>query len=297
MPLFCRPRAFPVRIIGVLLALALLAGCSAVRLGYNHLASIGYWWLDGYADFDEAQTHRVRAELAALQEWHRRSELPAYAVLLQRMQGLAGGPVSAAQVCQLAAQMRLHAQRLGERSAQGLAAVAPMLRPEQLRHLAQQFDKHDRKWREEWLDVAAAEREERRLERAMERAEMFYGRLEEPQRAILRQGLATSGDDARLSWRERQRRQQDILQTLQEHAANAQPGAPARHVEAEMRALLQRSLDSPDPAYRQTLDRRIAGSCRTVAALHNSTSTAQRRHALDKLRHYEDDLRALSAER
>lgn len=294
MSFSCRARAVLPRIIGALLAVSLLASCSAVRIGYNNLATISYWWLDSFADFDEAQTQRLRTELAALHDWHRSGELPAYAALLHRMRSLAGGPVSASQVCQLAEQVRGHAQRLGERSARRLAAVVPTLRPEQLRHMAQQFEKRDRTWREKWLDVSPAKRNAQRLEQAEEWAEMVYGRLEEPKLALLRQGIASSSFDARLSWRERQRRQQDILQVFGEHSGNKDRPA---HVQAEMLALVERSLHSPDPAYRHTLDQRLAENCRTVAALHNSTSAAQRRHAAETLRNYEDDLRALSAQR
>lgn len=297
MPLFSRPRAIPTRIIGALLALTLLASCSAVRIGYNNLASVSYWWLDGFVDFDEAQTRQVRAELAMLHDWHRRSELPAYAALLDRMAALAGGPVSAAQVCQLAEQVRTHAQRLGERSAQGLAAVVPTLRPEQLRHMAEQFDKRDRKWRGEWLEVPAAEREERRLKQAVDRAETLYGRLDEQQRALLRQGLAASGFDARRSEAERLRRQQDILQTLKEHARGAQPVERSSHLAGEMLALVQRSIDPPDLAHRRYAAALLDGNCRLLAALHNSTSAEQRRHAVATLRDYEADAHALSAQR
>ena len=56
------------RIIGVLLAAAVLAACSAVKLAYNNLPELSYWWLDGYLDFDGAQTPRVRDELTELRE-------------------------------------------------------------------------------------------------------------------------------------------------------------------------------------------------------------------------------------
>ena len=47
-------------IIGLLcLALAGLSGCSALRLGYNTAPELAYWWIDGYADFDDAQAPQV----------------------------------------------------------------------------------------------------------------------------------------------------------------------------------------------------------------------------------------------
>lgn len=279
------------RIIGALL-LVFLAGCSAVRIGYNNAPALAYWWLDGYVDFNDAQSALVRNSLAELQAWHRREELPAYAELLRQMQQLAPGDVTPPQVCALSSAARRHVQRLGEQAAEGMARMVPRLQPDQLRHLAQQFDKHNQTWREEWLDGSPAELQARRLKRTLERTESFYGRLSEAQRTLLRQRIASSGFDPELAWRERLRRQQDMLQVLREYRNGDRPA----HVKAELLALVQRSLDSPDPVYRAQFEQLLLDGCQTMAALHNSASPAQRRRLADKLRDYEADARALALE-
>jgi len=51
----------------MLAATLLLSGCGvALRLGYNQGPSLAFRWLDGYAEFDDAQSLRVRG---ALDEW------------------------------------------------------------------------------------------------------------------------------------------------------------------------------------------------------------------------------------
>lgn len=286
-----RPRAFLLRIIGALLPL-LLAGCSTLQIGYNNAATLSYWWLDSYLDFTEPQTSQAREALAALHAWHRRDELPAYSALLRQAQALAGGQVSAQQVCALVPPIEGALRRLGEQAATSLSPLLPNLRPEQLQRMAQQFDKNNRKWRAEWLDIPPAELQARRLKRAVERAESLYGRLEQHQVTVLQQGMHASPFDARLGWRERLRRQQDILRTLQEHGGS--PDRPA-HLKAEMLALIERSLHSPDPALRSQFEAITAGGCRMIAALHNSASATQRQQLQDTLRDYEADLRALAA--
>lgn len=285
-----RLRAFLPRIIGGLL-LVLLTGCSAIKIGYNNAPSLTYWWLDSYIDFNQAQTHQVQEDLAMRHTWHRKNEVPAYAETVRRMQRLAMAQVTPAQMCDLSTQVRAHLQRLGEQSEPVISGVVPTLKPEQLRHLALQFDKRNQKWREEWIEGSPAELRARRLKLAVERAEMLYGRLEEAQLAILRSSIASSSFDAGVSYREVLRRQQDILQTLKEHSSG-----PARstHIKAEMLALIGRSLNSPDPVYRSYLEKMLAEGCRTLAALHNSTSPAQRENAMNRLRGYEEDLRALA---
>ena len=285
-----RLSAFLPRIIGALFLLV-LGGCSAVKIGYNNAPALAYWWLDGYVDFHDAQAVQVRDSLAGLHAWHRKTELPLYADVLRQVQRMAAGPVTPQQVCEISDQVRARVNSLGEQASEGMSRVVPTLKPPQLRHLAQQFDKHNQSWREEWLDGTPAERTARRLDKALERAEGFYGRLDEPQRAVLRQSIQNSAFDATLAWRERQRRQQDLLQVLREHSQ----GVRAAHVKAEILALHQRNMDSPDPAYRGMFERVVSDSCRDLAALHNSTNANQRRELLKTLKNYENDLKALMA--
>ena len=280
------------RIIGALL-LALLAGCSAVQTGYNNAPTLLYWWLDGYFDFNDAQATPVRRSLEELQAWHRREELPVYVSPLREIQLLAAGPVTPAQVCPQLERARGHLVRAGLQGAEGLARLAPTVQAEQLRYLTRQFDKHNQSWREEWLDGSPDELLERRLNRTADRYSDFYGRLSDAQTALLRQRLAESGFDARVAWRERLRRQQDLLAALQEHRGADRPA----HVKAEMLALVQRSLEPPDPAARRHFEQVLQHGCQTLVLLHNSASAEQRRRLAGKLRGYETDLQALIAAR
>lgn len=281
------------RIIGLLLlpALLMLGGCSTTRLGYEQAPMLLTWWLDGYLDLDSPQAAQARQQLQAVQGWHRRQELPAYVALLRQMQTLGAAPVSAPQVCALVEPLRTAAQRLAVETSPLAASLLPTLTPAQQQHLAAQLDKRDREWREEWLDGSPAERLERRLKKARERAEDFYGRLSDAQRNLLRQRLAESTLDIQLSWRERQRRQQDLLALVREHAGSHR----ASHVQAEWLAWWQRSLDSPDAAYRAQLARLQTEACENLAELHNLATPSQRQRLLAKLQGYEADLRSLMA--
>jgi hypothetical protein len=51
---------------------------------------------------------------------------------------------------------------------------------------------------------------------------------------------------------------------------------------------------SPRPDYAAYSARVIQANCALAAQLHNSTSAAQRQHAIDKLKGWEGDLRALA---
>ena len=123
-----------------------------------------------------------------------------------------------------------------------------------------------------------------------DRAELFYGRLEPVQLAAFRVRVAGSIFDAGLSYREFLRRQQDALQTLR----RIQDGqAEGLSVSTEMRALLERTLNSPDAHYRNYTNKLMQENCSTFATLHNSSTLAQRLRLMETLINYLADARSL----
>jgi hypothetical protein len=279
-------------IISLLLGVFALSGCSAVRLGYSSAPGLGYWWLDGYADFDNSQSVRVKADLQALQDWHRKEELPLYSEMLKNLQTSAPGNVTPEQVCTLYAYLLTRVQATADRMVPTAAAIIPSLQPAQLEHMSREFDKRNRQWREEWVDGTPAARLERRTKSLVDRAESFYGRLSDAQLKLVIAQLESSSFDPAMQYREMVRRQQDGLQTVRA-LRNAAPSPTESHVHAELRGLLERSLRSPDPVYRQHQEQLTAQGCASIAALHNSTTVAQRVKLAQALQGYEGDARAL----
>ncbi|MEY3382124.1 MAG: DUF6279 family lipoprotein [Hylemonella sp.] len=292
MSRFPRLPAWFARIINVLVLTAALSGCSAIRLAYNQSPMMLHWWLDDYADFDAEQSKQLRDQLKALQSWHRSQELPLYVNLLAEVQQLAQGPVSHPQICQIYEQFRPRLQRLSEEAATGLAVTAPLLKPEQLAAIAKQFDKTNRKWRKEWLDITRNELLELRVKKNREQLEDFYGPLSEQQISVLRQLKAASEFDPRKAWTERLQRQDELLQVLRQQSKAKNPD----QVVADIRAHLRRQLIAPDTPYRSQSELRLREGCRSIAAVHNIASAEQRQHLMHKLQDYQADLRALAAQ-
>jgi hypothetical protein len=281
------------RLAGIILALALalgLAACSAVKLGYGNLAHLGYWWLDGYVDFSDEQAPAVRDELAQLHAWHRQQELPRVLDLLARMEQMAPGEVSAQQACTLFAEVRARLDAVAQHAEARLAAIATTLTGRELRHMQRKFRRNNETYQEDWLDVPAARMQEKRYDRMLERLETLYGRLEAPQRAVLRQRIAQSAFDPARSHAEWQRRQHDLLQVLRRVAHR---GTPEPEAGALLRGWLARVAQAPDPAYRAYQATLLQEGCATFAAVHQGTTAAQREQAARRLRAYQRDLREL----
>ncbi|MDB5871888.1 MAG: hypothetical protein JWQ07_1330 [Ramlibacter sp.] len=282
------------RIIGLLALAAALAGCSAIKLGYNNLGEVAYWWLDGYVDFDDDQTARVREDLARLHQWHRTDELPQLGKLLQSMDQAAPGDIGAPQFCAFFGHLRERLDAIADRAEPALVTLATSLTSEQLLQVERKFQKSNAAFRKEWIRPPAAERTEKRFDQFLERSEMIYGKLDEPQRLALRGQLQQSAFDPVRTLAGRERRQRDMLQTLRKITAPSLPFGEARGWMHGLMDRLREPADAADRAYQNAL---IEEGCRSFAVLHNSTSSAQRAAAVRRLRAYQRDLRELAAQR
>jgi len=275
----------------VALLLPCLAACSTVRLTYGQGPLLAYWWLDGYADFSSEQSPRVKDALAEWFAWHRATQLPDYAALLAEVQQQAMDKVTPAQVCKVVEQAELRLERAFEQAVPAAAEIVRSLSMAQLRHLEQRYEKGNRELQREQLQRPASERHEATLKRWQERAESFYGPLDEAQRRLLADALPGLPFDAQIWLDERRSRQQDILAGLRRALAERADAGP---VQAALRAFAAQQKHSPRAEYRAYRQRLMQAQCELVARLHNAASSAQRQRALDKLKDWEDDLRALA---
>lgn len=274
------------------LALVWLGGCSALRLGYDNGPMLASLWLDRYLDLDRAQDAALRPALDDWFAWHRRTQLPEYSQALGALAAQAGGPVSAEQICVWNDEWRARLDTAIERALPAAADLLPRVSEAQWRHLERHYAKRSAERREEMAPADPAQRARATFKRYEERAESFYGSLDDAQRRLLKDALASSPLDSGSWLDEREARQRDLLRTLK--ALQREDAPMARRVEV-MRALAQRFAVSPDPAYRAFQARYTQFNCQLAAQLHQSTSAGQREHLRGKLAGWNDDLRALAA--
>jgi hypothetical protein len=290
----CRTVCKRAAIIGTLVLAAplLLAGCSALRVAYNTGPQLAWWWLDSYLDFSRDHAPQVKTAIERWFDWHRQTQLPAYAALLAAVQAQVAEPLTAAAACQW--NQRL-ADALAPAAARGIeqaAELVPGLGEAQLRHLEQRYEKNLDEMRREYLQSDAVERREASVKRAVERAEQLYGRLDEPQRKVVADGVTASPFDPQGWMEERRRRQRDTVNTLRRLLAER---ADRDQRLAALRALADRSQRSPEPAYRAYQQRLTDYNCAFAARIHNATTPAQRQRARATLKGWEEDLRAVMA--
>ncbi|BEP44716.1 DUF6279 family lipoprotein [Variovorax sp. V15] len=282
------------RIIGALLVATALGACSAIQLAYNNLPTVSYWWLDGYLDFDGAQTPKVRDELARLLAWHRQNELPRIASLLKEAETMAPGEVTPEQVCAMSDRIRERLLAVTERAEPAGTELALSLSEAQLQQLERKYAKNNAEYRKDWLDRTPAQVHEKRYDQFLERTEDFYGRLTNEQRDLLKQQVAQSVFDPKPADAERRKRQQEALRLLRGFLANKTPPAEAQ---AALHDYIQRIAEPPPGPWRDQQRALLQEGCRNTAAMHNGTSASQRAQAVRRLQAYQDDLRQLVAAR
>jgi hypothetical protein len=279
-------------IAALLVVAAALAGCGvALKLGYGQGSALAFRWLDGYVDFNDAQTLRVRSALDEWFAWNRRTQLPDYADLLARTGIELQTNTTPERVCVLADEVRARIDTGFEHARPAVIDVAATLTPQQLARIQNKLDDRNATFRDDYLQPDPADRREASVEREASRAEDLYGSLGDAQRAMLEKSVAESPFDGDLAYAERLRRQQDMLSMLRRLAA---PQMNRTEAEAEIGTYVQRLDRSPNDDYRRYTKRLVAYNCAFAAALHNSTSAEQRRFAAKKLLGYERELRDLA---
>jgi len=278
--------------MGSALLVAALSGCSAIKLGYNSLPNLSFWWLDRYFDFNDDQEARVRQEIDRLQAWHRAQELPRAAELLSRLEPMASRMVTAEQACEVLQEARARVTAVVDEAEPTLVSLAATLDTRQLRYLQRRFDRNNAEFRKEAIDAPSADRLDRRYRQWRERLETLYGTLEPAQRSALRVAIEQSAYDPQRMLAERQRRQQDLIATLTRLQDATLPSTTARSL---MRGYFERVLQSPDPAFRRLQDTLTQESCRTFSVVHELATPSQRAHALRRITGWQRELRELSA--
>jgi hypothetical protein len=276
-----------------MLVALVLPACSAIKLAYNQAPDLTYWWLDGYFDFNGAQTPPVRDGITKLYAWHRSSELPKVAALLQKSQALMPGNLSSAQACGVFDEARVLLVAVVDKTLPIAADITPTFTPEQIAFLQRKQQKSNDEYSRDYIAGTAAERNAKRLKAAISRSEMIYGKLEAEQIAAIERAIALSSFDANLGLKERQQRQKeavDMLKNLSDTKASASAA------QAALRAFAARSLVSTDPAYRAYSEKLFKESCDSFASVHASTTPAQRARAAQTLQGYAQDMRTLAGQ-
>ena len=268
-----------------------LSGCSALKLVYNQADEAVYWWLDSYVDLTDKQKPLAKDALRQLHLWHRQNQLPEYVALLQKVRAWAPHDIQPEQVCAVTQEIQNSFISALQQIEPDATKLVSQLSEPQLQRIRKKYDKLNQEWRGDYLDVSEEKRLRNRNKQLLNRLEDFYGSLDAPQREAVQQWLKKSTFNPTISFKERQRRQADALQTFTRitHSGSQLVNSS----QSQLRAWVDRGFTPPDEAvnaYSQTLRQE---NCDGFAKLHNSTTRAQRERLAENLLNYENIVQSL----
>jgi hypothetical protein len=281
-------------IIGLTLAaLLLLQGCVSMRLAYNHAPDYVYWKLDGFVDFNAEQKPRVKQAITDWMNWHRRTQLPDYARLIAAHRAEVRGEMAPAAVCALMDRARERIDKGWVQVIPAVADIALTLQPKQIEHIEKRYASVNDDYHRDHLQPTPAERQKAMAKRATDSAEKLYGRLHAAQLAVIEKGVAASPLNADLWSAELEDRQREGIATIRRLIAE---NATHDQAVAAFKSLVTRFRRSPLPEHAENERRVEAYNCGFWAAIHNSTTPAQRTHAAERLERWATDFQLLSDE-
>jgi hypothetical protein len=278
----------------LLLFAVVLAGCSAVRLGYANADTVVYWWLNSYVDFNDDQKAWVKTDIDRLLVWHRTTQLKDYAQLLstiqQRVQHNRVTPGDV-QVDLLVA--KKSAMLTLEHALPELSKLALSLTPQQIMHLEKKFASNNEKYRRENLTGTLEDRQQARFKKVLSNVEYWFGNLTTEQERQIRAASDARPLNNEVWLDERMRRQQEMIRMLKKIHAER----PSREVVAAMLTdFLARSFENFTYAeHKEFFDASTDGMAQMVALIVNLATPDQRQQAVRRAQKWIDDSVVMAA--
>lgn len=283
-------RSFSLRIaflgLAVALAVALLAGCSVVRLAYSQLDRWLAWRVEEYVTLNPGQRAWLGERLQAHLAWHCRTQLPAYADWLQSLWAeLERAPPDSARLRDHARQVERFFDAMLETLAPTAAELLVRLDASQRAELFARLDERIAEARAEYVDPPPDRQQRARAERLENRLKPWLGDLSPAQTARVQQWSVALGDQNAGWLASRQRLLAEVRATL--------AGADAASARPRLVHLLRAPASARTEADRRRIDHGRAEAIALGADLLQSATAAQRLQFQRRLREWAEDFEAV----
>lgn len=175
----------------LILAVILLccAGCSAMRLSYDHADLYLRYKINDYTSFDRQQKDEIRREVDAYMYWHRRNALPDYIALLKEVYRVVerDAPLKAEDVTRVRAEYAKLYRKTVAPTIRPAAHMLSTLDSRQIEELGKTYARKNRKQKDELLYGSEPKNLTMRAERNIDLVETLVGRLSDDQGEKIRQ--------------------------------------------------------------------------------------------------------------
>jgi hypothetical protein len=272
----------------LLLLVALIAGCSALRLGYRQADTLLAWRANEYFDLNPLQKHELDVRLERLLIWHRYEQLPEYAAFLATAIKKAQPGLKHEDIVWFVDGFKARYRVIVNRGAVDAAEMLATLAPEQIVALQKKFDKVNRKFASDnELDGSLEKRKHARLKKTLDQIMDWTGSLTYEQEQKIAALLDPIPPIEHLRQADRIRRQQEFLQLLKLRTSQLE-------FQPKLQAWLLDWERGRTPEYEQLAGEVYAKRIQFYLAVEKLLSPGQRQMVLHRLQEYADDCKALS---
>jgi hypothetical protein len=283
----------PFRALCLIAVVAIAAGCSSFRLGYNNGDTLMYWWLNSYLDFDSSQSPTIKKDIRKIFQWHRKSELDDYGRLLTKVQGqLAGSPSQADLVTDYREAMVL-SMRVANYAVPEMARMARSAKPEQIAHMEEKFASTNETWRKKYLSGDTGKRNKVRYKKSMQQLELWFGDFSNEQEAALRKASDARPLNNEIWFEERVRRQKAILAGLRKIQQEKLSQEAAQALIQNLIKDMFNRFEAPER--KAFFDASLTGTNEMVLTAIRIATPEQKQHAQKRMQGWIDDFNELAA--
>jgi hypothetical protein len=274
--------------------MVVVAGCSSLRLAYNHGDTLLYWWIDKYVDLNSDQKISVKEDIRDLFRWHRKTQLLDYVQVLKNGQRqLAGNPTTA----DLSADyedIKNRTRLLLTKALPELADLARSLTPDQVATLEKQFANNNADFRKKNMKGDREAQQKFRYKKSMEQFELWFGSFSAEQEAIIRRASDARPLDNQIWLDERMRRQKSILtlvQKVQREKLSKEATIPL------IKSVIDENFNRQDQSeHKAFLEASEQASIQLILTVIKVATPAQKAHAQQRMQGWIDDFNSLAAE-
>lgn len=217
-------------LLAALSGLLLIAGCSAIRLGYGQADVIAAWTADEYFDLDARQKQEFLTRFERLHEWHRYEQLPEYVSFLNATKSRLQSGLKREDVLWFIESLKSRYRLIVSRGAGDAAEMLATLAPAQLDALQRQWDKDNRKFiRDHRLEGSVEDKKEARANRTLKQIGDWVGSLTYAQEQTITAMLDGLPLIDALRLEDRLRRQREFLRLFELRSNQSEFAARLRH--------------------------------------------------------------------
>ena len=274
--------------VPLLLLIAVVAGCSALRITYRHADTYLAWRADEYFDFNAQQKQEFDERLKRQLDWHRYEQLPEYATFVEAAVKKGQAGLKRDDIIWFVDGIQARYRKIIQHGMDDAVDMLVTLGPEQLVALQKQWDKDNRKFvKERALDGSLEERRRERQKRVRDEIKDWAGHLTEDQEEKIATLFEAVPFINHLRHQDRIRRQKEFLEILKLRGNK-------EVFRQKLQAWLPDWENGRTPEYArlsaEVYDKRI----QFYMAVEKVLTPEQREHAWRRLQKFADDFRSLA---